>query len=246
MVTWHDSDEFWGTTAPFMFTGARWDSAQDEVDQVIRLLGVEPGAQLLDLCCGPGRHSLALAGSGFRVTGVDRTAVYLEKARKKAEENKLSVEFIQEDIRTFNRPSAFDASFSLFTSFGYFENPKENQRVLLNLYESLKEGGKLLLDVMGKEVLARIFQERDWIEQDGVYFLQEREVSRDWGWMVNRWILLQGAQKREFEVSHWLYSATELSLMVREAGFGVVEVFGSLDGIPYDNNARRLVVVAQK
>jgi SAM-dependent methyltransferase len=229
-----------------MFGKERWVVAEDEIDKILLLLDIGPGAEILDLCCGPGRHSLALARRGFKVTGVDRTSAFIKKAGEQAKEQGLSIEFNQADMRDFRKPKAFDAALSLFTSFGYFEDQAENQQVLVNIYDSLKDGGTLLIDVMGKEVLARIFQERDWIEQDGVFFLQERLVSKDWSWIENRWIIIKGAEKREFEVSHWLYSALELTEMVLNAGFRAVEVFGSLEGTPYDHEARRLVVIAEK
>jgi hypothetical protein len=149
-------------------------------------------------------------------------------------------------MRRFCRPQAFDAAVSLFTSFGYFEDPAENRQVLANIRDSLRDEGSLILEMMGKEVLARIFRERDWSEQDGILFLEERKVSKDWSWMENRWILLRGQERREFEVSHWLYSATELSAMLKECGFSSVDVYGDLEGAPYDHRARRLVVVAHR
>ena len=99
---------------------------------------------------------------------------------------------------------------------------------------------------MGKEILARIFRERDWREEGGVMWLEERKVSKDWSWIDNRWILLRGDKRQEFRVSHRLYSAAELAALLRECGFGKVEIHGDLAGSPYDHTAERLVVVAQK
>lgn len=246
MDTWHESDEFWSSFAPMMFGPPQWEAASADVEGVIRLLGLAAGAAVLDLGCGPGRHSLELARRGFRVTGVDRTVAYLEQAREPAAAEALSVEFVLEDMRHFSRPEAFDAVLSLYTSFGYFEDPAENRAVLVNACRSLRAGGALLLEIMGKEVLARIFQERDWVEQEGLFFLQERRVSRDWSWMENRWILLGGPEPREFRVCHWLYSAVELAALLRESGFASVESYGDLEGAPYDHRARRLVIVARK
>jgi cyclopropane fatty-acyl-phospholipid synthase-like methyltransferase len=244
--TWHEDDGFWEMVAPFMFSENSWAAAPAEVDQATALLDLEPGAAILDLGCGPGRHSLELARRGFRVTGVDRTALYLAQAQRRAEEEGLTIEFVQEDMRRFRRPDTFDAALSLFTSFGYFDAAEENQQVLVNLHSSLKRGGKLIVELMGKEVLARVFQARDWQEQDGVFFLQQRQVSDDWTRMENRWILLKGQTRYDFQVSHWIYSAAELSAMLRDSGFGSVDAYGSTEGTPYDHTARRLVVVARK
>lgn len=243
---WHEHDEFWITTGPLMFSERRWAAAPKEVDRIVSLLGIEPGAYILDLCCGVGRHSLELARRGFRVTGVDRTRSYLESASRRAEAEGLQVAFIQEDMRTFCRPSAFDAVINMFTSFGYFDDPEEDRQVVMNVCRSLKSGGAFLLEMHGKETLARIFRARDWREENGVLFLVERKVTRNWGWMENRWIIVKDEGRREFNISHRLYSAAELSCLLRACGFAEVDVFGDLEGHPYDQTARRLVVIAHR
>ena len=244
---WHQDDRFWKIFAPVMFHPQRWDRAVEEVNCLLGLLGVEPGAALLDLCCGPGRHSLELARRGYRVTGVDRNTTYLRQARQTARGDKLAAEFVREDMRRFVRREAFDGAINLFTSFGYFEDPADDRRVLQNVRRSLKPGGTLVMDLMGKEVLARIFTLRTWDEHpDGTVMLQEHKVTRNWSWSENRWILLKGGRRREFCVSHRLYAAAELIRLLRDCGFRSADAFGDLTGVPYDNNARRLVVVATR
>jgi len=235
---WHEDDDFWEMTAPLMFTEARWTAAQEEIDRVVALLGLEAGASILDLCCGPGRHSLELARRGYAVTGVDRTAAHLEKARKRAEAEGLTVEFVQEDVRRFCRPEAFDGAVNLFTSFGYFEDPADDALVAANIWRSLRGNGRLVMDVMGKEVLARKFRERDWDEQNGVIRIAERKICKDWTWIENRWIILRGEGRREFKVSHRLYSAAELRALLLDCGFESANI--------YDHEAKRLVAVAHK
>ncbi|MBI4499351.1 MAG: methyltransferase domain-containing protein [Chloroflexi bacterium] len=246
MQPWHEQDAFWQTVGPTMFSQRRRTDAPAEVEGILRMLGIEPGVPLLDLCCGVGRHSLEFARRGFRVTGVDRTRAYLEQASRQAAAEGLPVEFVEEDMRAFVRPGAFAAAVNLFTSFGFFEDPDEDRRVVANVYQSLQPGGAFLIDVGGKEVLARVWQERDWHEEDDILILQERKVSQAWGWMENRWILVQDGRRTEFTVSHRLYAATELAALLRACGFSHVEVYGSLDGSAYDQTARRLVVVGRK
>jgi SAM-dependent methyltransferase len=244
--TWHEEDDFWEAFAPFMFGEQMWQATPGEVDQVLALLNLEPEAALLDIGCGPGRHSLELARRGFHVTGVDRTVAFLERAGRKAASESLDVDFVLEDMRRFCRDCSFDAALSLFASFGYFEKQDDNLQVLRNVHSSLKPGGRLILDVIGKEVLARIFQARDWMEKDGKFYLQERRVCKNWSWMENRWILLDGNRRAEYEVSHWIYSAVELTELLLSSGFVTVDVFGDLSGSPYDQSAGRLLMVAQR
>jgi SAM-dependent methyltransferase len=206
---------------------------------------------VLDMPCGPGRHSLELARRGFRVTGVDRTVAYLDTARQKAAAEGLDgvaqVEWIKADMRDFRLPERFDAAINLFTSFGYFEDPAEDRQVAANFFASLRPGGRLLMDMMGKEVLARVFREQDWEEEeDGTLFLEERKITRNWGWIENRWIAIRGERRVEFRLGHRLYSAVELTALLTEVGFIDLSVYGSLAGDPYDHTARRLVVLAHK
>ncbi len=246
LTPWHETDAFWETFAPLMFGERRWANTPAEIDGILNLMNLAPGTTILDLCCGPGRHALELARRGFQVTGVDRTAAYLEQARLQAQEERLSIQFIEADMRYFVSSGAFDAALLMFTSFGYFQDPAENRQVLVNVCDSLREGGRVILDLMGKEILARIFKERDWVEVAGDIYLEERKISRDWSRVENRWIALRGTERSEFTVAHWLYSAAELTALLKESGFKSVDIYGSIEGDPYDHNAQRLIVVGQK
>ena len=243
---WYECDEFWREMKPFLFSLERWESTSEQVNQIISLLSIRSDDRILDLCCGPGRHSLELASRGFNVTGVDRTSLYLKEAREKAKSIGVRVEFVQEDMRKFYRPDSFDVALNMFSSFGYFENHSDDRKVLLNIYQSLKEGGKLLIEIMGKEVLARIFRNKEWSEVDGMFFLQESKVNKDWTKVENRWIAIKGKKQKEFRFSLRIYSGTELSNFLLDSGFSSVEIFGDLDGSPYNNEARRLIAVACK
>jgi len=246
MKVWHEQDNFWVKWAPILFHKQRQEKTRDEVTNIISLLKISPGAAVLDLCCGPGRHSLELARRGFSIIGVDRTQPYLEKARKQAEVEGLKVEFIQEDMRNFCKPNTFDVALNLFTSFGYFKDIKDDKQVITNVYRSLKSKGVFLIDIMGKEVLARIFCERDWYEVDNIIVLEERKVCRNWSWIENRWILIKDGKKEEYKISHRLYSAVELTALLNECGFNHIDVNGDLTGEQYDHTAKRLILVAHK
>ena len=244
---WFEDDRFWETMAGQLFHPQRWEKVPEEIDQVLALLAVEPPARILDLCCGPGRHSLELARRGFAVTGVDRTRSYLEQARTSAAKDDLAITFVQEDMRRFAAVEEFDAVINIFTSFGYFNDPADDARVLAQVHAALKPGGKVLMEMMGKEILSRIFRPRDWLPtEDDSIFLQERTVSEDWSWIDNRWILIENGERKEFRVAHRLYSAVELKDLLVATGFEACCAFGTLAGDPYDQTAKRLVVRAQK
>ncbi len=244
--SWHGQDAFWELFEPVLFNPQRQASTPEEVDKIVKLLRMEGHARILDLCCGQGRHSLEFARRAFDVVGVDRTAAYLESARLEAERHNLKATFILGDMREYCVPDNFDVIMNLFGSFGYFENPADDRKVVANMYTSLRVGGRFLIETAGKEILARHFQERDWSEVGDLLVLAERKVSQNWGRVETRWIVIQGTHRIEHRVSVRSYSAVELSTLLLDGGFPTVRVYGSLDGIEYDQNAQRLVVVGQK
>jgi len=247
MPDWYENDEFWERILPLLLDESRVGSSTRQVDDVIRLLQLDKGTQILDLGCGIGRHAIELARRGFRVVGVDRTSQYLEIARRKAAEAGVRIEFIEEDMRAFYRPDSFDAAVNMFTSFGYFQDSGDDRRVVDNLYASLKSGGRLAMELPGKEVLARIFQQRDWCEvKDGTLLLEERKVLGGWEWIETRWVSIDGPERKEFTTRVRLYSGTELAALLRQAGFASVALYGGLDSSSYDQTASRLVVTARK
>jgi SAM-dependent methyltransferase len=247
MANWHEDDSFWSTFFPAMFSPKKWASAPADVDAILALLELPEGAAVLDAGCGPGRHSLELARRGFRVTAVDRTPLYLEIARQHAEADELEIAFAQEDLRIYRTEETSDAAVNLFTTFGYFDDPAEDRLVVQNLYESLRPGGKLVMDMMGKEVVARAFQPRYWSElDDGRFFLEERTMLDGWGGVENRWVLLGGEEPVERRFRVRLYSGSELECLMGSIGFSDIRLLGDLDGRPYDLKARRLVAVGRK
>jgi len=99
---------------------------------------------------------------------------------------------------------------------------------------------------MGKEILARIFKEKDWSETDNGFTLEKRSVDKGWSWMETRRILINEEGKKDYKVSHWVYSAKELKDMLKQVGFSSIEVYGNYEGEPYDEKAQRLIVIGEK
>ncbi len=243
---WFADDAFWETLFPFMFPPSRLVGADEEVERIVALAGVRQG-RVLDLACGPGRHAVALARRGFEVTGLDRSPYLLQRARKLAAEESVDVEWVEDDMRLFRRPAAWDLAVSMFTSFGFFETEEENETVLRNLHASLGPGGVLVMDLMGKEILARGYQETVSQEVPGAGLLVQRHrISDGWSRVSNEWLVVEDDRVKRFHFRLWVYSGAELKALLHTVGFGRVSLYGDLSGEPYGATARRLVAVARK
>jgi SAM-dependent methyltransferase len=246
MPEWFEDDEFWSTFYPYVFTEERFDQAVTEVDQLLALASFE-GGNVLDLACGPGRHTIEFAKRGFQVTGVDRSPFLLSKARERARTVEVEVEWVEQDMRTFDRPDAYDLAINMFTAFGYFDDKSEDLQVLKRLYSSLVPGGVLVIDVVSKEWLAKHFEATSSTKaEDGSLLVTRREIIDDWTRIRSEWILLKDVEVKSFEAQITVYSGQELRDRLEGVGFGSVELFGDLDGDEYGTDAKRLIAVARK
>jgi SAM-dependent methyltransferase len=245
-ASWFENETFWEATYPFMFIEERFTTAEAEVAELAKLTAT-PFCKILDLGCGPGRHSIPLARQGAQVTAVDRSPFLLKKARSRAELERLAIEWVQDDMRSFVRAGEFDLVINLFTSFGYFGDVEEDLTVLRNVFRSLAPGGFFVIDVVGKEIIARSFAPSAVDKRpDGSVLVQAREITDDWYRIRSHWFLIRGQSVTEAHFDHALYSGRELADLLKKAGFEMVKLFGSLQGIPYDLKAQRLVAVAMK
>lgn len=246
MQEWFEDETFWEKLYPFMFPEQKFDAAEQEIDSVLDLADLQSG-DVLDMACGPGRHATALAKRGFRVTGVDLSPFLLRQASGLAQEESVSIEWVKEDMRSFARPESFDLAISLFTSFGYFDDRRDDVRVLRNVCKSLREGGALVMEMAGKECLASVFAPTGSEKlPDGRILVERRTVVDDWSRIRNEWIVIEGGTADTFELEVTIYSGQELKDRLYEAGFSEVALFGGFDGSEYGPNARRLVAVARK
>jgi SAM-dependent methyltransferase len=244
---WFQDPRFWAVARDSMFTPSAFEAAPSEVAAVLALAGLKGKLDVLDVPCGPGRHSLALARAGHRVVGVDLTDAYIEEARHRfAAEPRLHAELHVGDMRTWRREGAFDLVTNLYTSFGFFPDPEDDRRALRCFRACLRDGGTLVMDLASKEILARDFRARDWHRMaDGTVMFVERTLRDAWSWNEVTWSYLRDGELQTAGFGHRLYAASELERELRDAGFSDVQAHGAFDGRPYDQAATRLVIVAR-
>ena len=245
-MEWFRDEEFWREFFPVLFPPESFARASDQVRDLLALTKFS-GNSVLDLCCGPGRHALPLAEYGFRVCGLDLSPYLLSSARERGRRLGLLVEWVEGDMRTFFRTEAFDLIRNMTSSFGFFDEGQENLTVLRNVWQSLKNGGILLIDCTSKEIVARNWQDCFYSEfSNNVRLIQRSRIGDDWSRIHNEWILIREGVSHFFQYHHTLYSGLELKELVMAAGFAQVRLFGDLTGAPYGIDAARLIVVAQK
>ncbi len=245
MRPWFEDESLWRDSYDISFTSAVLEAAGKEVEQVLKLADFR-GGDILDLACGPGRHAIPLAARGYKVTGVDLTGCFLEKAESAAAKAGVQVEWVREDMRRFVRPDTYSLAICMYNSLGYFDDREDDFVTVARVYESLKRGGAFVLECAGKEPLARMFQSVSAHETpEGIQVLKKRKLLDDWDRLENTLVVVRGDRVQRFRYFLNLYSARELKELLGRAGFET-SVYGNFDGAPYDHDASNLFAVARK
>jgi SAM-dependent methyltransferase len=229
-----------------MFTAER---TEKEVAFAARKLALDAGARVLDLCCGPGRHSVLLAKRGYKVTGLDLSEPYLDLARRAAADSKVALETVAADMREIPFNDYFDAAINMYSSFGYLESETEDLKVLESISRSLKRGGQLFLDMLNREWAVANYIQNDWhAGDDGTLYVEHRALDLASSRMRVRFIVVGPNGKRHDSIGHdiRLYTLTEMTRLLERVGFSGVEAFGGFEGEPYEIASRRMVLCARK
>jgi SAM-dependent methyltransferase len=209
----------------------------EEVARVVELLG--PREHVLDCPCGHGRISNALAERGYKVTGIDQSELFLDRARADAEARGVDVEYVQGDIRALPWREEFDALVNWFTSFGYYDDDT-NRAVLRGFHDALRPGGRLVIETQNPPRLFRALLPVHHVARDDDFMLDVLDVDWEtWRTETERIIVRDGKVRRTFFVVR-LYSYPELRDELGRAGFENVR-----PGVE-PNLENRLVVVADR
>jgi len=204
-----------------------------EVDTFSKILKLSPQDKILDLCCGQGRVALELARQGFtNVEGLDRSRYLIQKAKTLSRKENLGIKFREGDARKLPyQPDTFDVVMILGNSFGYFETPQDDIRVLKEVFRVLKPWGRVLIDAADGEYLKRHFNPRSWEWIDKNYFVcRERSLSLDKQRLISREVVShvkKGVIADQF-YGERLYARKTFEGLLKAAGFSDIAVDGQI------------------
>ncbi|MFC2095483.1 class I SAM-dependent methyltransferase [Candidatus Bipolaricaulota bacterium] len=247
MTAWYESA--FGRDYLSLYPHRNECEATRDVAGILRLIDPSRTAPLLDLCCGAGRHLVALRRAGFTcLTGLDLSADLLNEARSRLlAESMGDIQLVKADMRDIPEEGAYSTIVSLFTSFGYFEDGLEDERVLQSVYRALATNGTLLLDTLNRNHILANLNPSEETEQDGKRITVRRHISSD-GLRVEKETRINqpGSPETTYRESVRMYTMDEIHAMLRGIGFVDVRFYGSLDGAAFSDESPRMVFVASK
>lgn len=228
---------FWRAAVPPEATDA-------EADFLVRELGLRPGSRVLDVACGSGRHAIALARRGVRVTGLDVSAEAIQYARSAAAEHGLPIDLRVGDMRHLPADGTADAAICMGNAFGYLDHAG-TERFLADLAGLV---GSVVLDYgfVAESLLPGLVLEEEPMTLGGIEATQvnEYDVARS-RWLTAFTFRRGDAVHRGTSVQH-VYTAAEVGRLVSAAGFTEQHRFGDPDGSPFRLGSPRLLLVARR
>ncbi|MDP3393659.1 bifunctional 2-polyprenyl-6-hydroxyphenol methylase/3-demethylubiquinol 3-O-methyltransferase UbiG [Sediminibacterium sp.] len=215
------------------------------INTLIHYLQPAIGATMLDIACGKGRHSMALAEMGFDVTGIDLSEASISEA-KAAESAQLH--FYQHDMRRGFRINYFDYAFNFFTSFGYFKTRREHDNAIRMMADSIKPGAILVIDYLNVHFVESQLDPIVTTEVEDVKF----HISK-WQTADHFFKQIQITDKEHAAPRHLYtervakFSLGDFNDMLSYQHMQIVEVFGNYQLGHYDvKNSPRMIIVAKK
>jgi SAM-dependent methyltransferase len=237
-------DEDYLRTLPFLTPQA----TQSEAEFVIEAMGLQPGAQVLDIGCGYGRHAMELAARGFHVVGLDLSTPLLVRGGEEAMRRGLEINFVRGDMRELDFDAQFDGAYCMFSTFGYFDD-ETNKKTVSNIARALKPGGRVMIEILNRDYVIADLPTRVWWEGEGCVVLEEVELNYFSSRIqVNRSVVFDDGRQLEQEISVRAYSLHEVGKLMHAAGFRVLEVSGGYHtrGRFFGNQSRHIIVLAER
>jgi SAM-dependent methyltransferase len=217
--------------------------AEQCIDLIEREVQPHPRAHIVDVGCGRGRHALILAKRGFDVTGLDLSPSAIDKARERADDAGLDVNFMVGDMREPLGTDVADGVVNLFTTFGYFEDDADNLQALRAMTEALRPGGWLVQDFLNVPyVHEHLVPHDERTTDEGVTIQQDRAIENG---RINKDITIEhDGRTYQYTESVRLLTLYDLTAMYDEVGLEVEAVYGHYDGRTYTPGTPRCIVQA--
>lgn len=216
-----------------------YSDAETQVQLIIHTLNLNKTSSILDLGCGEGRYTYLLNKRGFCVYGLDLSENLIREGKKIY----VNLNTIVGDMRAI--PGKFNVILSLFTSFGYFEDEKENQKVLNSVSLSLHKDGWFWLDFFNPLFIKKNLVPETVSEvSPGCQVIEKRRIS--FNRIIKDITFIQKKGKKYYQESVRLYSRIELESMLKEAGIIPMGCFGNYRGDSWSDDQERTIIFGKK
>ena len=217
-----------------------------EADFLVAQLGLRPGARVLDVGCGFGRHSIELARRGYRLLGIDSSAAMIAAARKRAIEAGVSVEFKRISAVAFSTRNPFDVAICLFTTLGQISEQGDNSRLLEKMLHAIRPSGHFMVEVPQREVAVRQLRESEQFDHGQHFTRVTRSFDASENIVTEIFSLVAPEGERTYRLQYRLFNRAELVDRMTQTGFEVSAIYGDYRGSSLSEDSPIMIAVGSK
>ena len=221
-----------------LYKNRDYKEAEMFTKELMEFIKLPSNSKILDLACGEGRHSINLNKMGYDVTGVDLSVKNIKNASKYESEN---LKFKIHDMR---KPfgQKFDLVVNLFTSFGYFDDFKDNLKTLDSIKSSLKKNGLAVIDFLNIKYLKNNLIHKNTEEIDGIKFHLNRSIKN--GFLTKKISFKHELNEYNFEEKVRSLDLIDFKSMFKQSNIEILHIFGDYKLTSFDeNNSKRLIFI---
>lgn len=233
---WFDSSYY-----HILYKNRDGEEAKKLLNNLVLKQNLKPGMKVMDLCCGKGRHARYLNSIGFDVTGIDLSPKNIEYCKKFENE---TLHFYEQDMRQKFRDNYFDSIFNLFTSFGYFNDDKENEQSILAAVDGLKTGGCLVIDFLNVARVEADLKPYEIKVLGEIEFHIRKKIEN--GFIYKRIAVVDGANEYTYTEQVRTLKLSDFQHYFKAAHLNLLHVYGDYDMNDYKSSSNRLLLIAQK
>jgi 2-polyprenyl-3-methyl-5-hydroxy-6-metoxy-1,4-benzoquinol methylase len=218
-----------------------------ETDFIEELASLKPGAKVLDIMSGYGRHSLELAKRGYQVTSLDIETDYISEINTKAKEASLSIHTIEGSVMENLPVGNFDAIICMGNSFAFFRE-EDVKTLLAKLASILKPGGTLIINSwMIAEIAIRHFKDKEWHEMDGCRYLIANQYHTDPTRIESIHTIIDNEGNiEEIKGVDYIFTLRELRLLLENEGFLAPLVYSTPRKRPFRLGDGKAYIVSKR
>jgi len=243
---------FFSTGSPFLdhplLTPAR---TATEVDFVLAQTRLPVGSRILDIGCGPGRHSIELARRGYQAVGIDPSAAMIEAAKERAARAGVQPKFYQTSAEEFTAAEKFEDVICLFTTLGQINSeeqkpqPKTDHPLLHQVAKALVPGGTFILEVPQKEWVINNLKDTDRFGDDMRYTDIKRAYDAEYSIVTETFTIVSPEETRQYLLRYHLYDLQQVCSMLEYAGFEMIQIYGDFHQAPLTATSPNMIAVTR-
>lgn len=225
----------------------------NSVDWIAKIAPATNYKNLLELGCGPGLYAERFFEKGYKITGIDFSRRSITYATEKAKERNQNINYIYKNYLDIDYNNEFDLVTLIYCDYGVLSD-KDREILLKKIYNSMKTGGKFIVDVFTLNEFEGKEESNTWyISEEASFWKPDKHICLESHFIygedvrLDQYVIIDKDEKIDV-IKTWFKIFTKETIIdeVRKAGFNKFQIYSDVTGKPYSDESKTICIVAEK